>query len=374
MKMAKHAMMTDTSMVPSPAIVLAYGAYRTHNGKVAHGLVRGGDRFRVTAVVDPDSAGNDAGVLLDGAARDIPVVGSVSEAIERSPEQPRYCVVGVATHGGRFTPELRRWLLEAVRAGLSVVNGLHDFAADDPDIASAARERRVELIDLRRPRPKQELRFWSGEIRTVRAPRIAVLGTDCALGKRTTTRFVLDALNRAGIRAEMIYTGQTGWMQGARYGFVLDSVVNDFVCGELEHAIVTCERETSPDVMLIEGQSSLRNPSGPCGAEFLVSGGARGVILQHAPAREFFEGYSEEGFRIPPIEQEVQLIGLYGARTLAVTVQGESMSAEELAREQRDIESRLGIPVVRPLEEGVDRLVPIVERFIAEERAVVRDS
>ncbi|NIR29864.1 MAG: DUF1611 domain-containing protein [Gammaproteobacteria bacterium] len=355
-------------MASSPAIILAYGVYRSHNGKVAHGLVRGGDRFRVTAVVDPESAGNDAGVLLDGAHRNIPVVNSISEAIECSQERPHYCVVGVATHGGRFTPELRRWLVEAARAGLSVVNGLHDFAADDPDVASAARDRGVQLIDLRRPRPRQELRFWTGEIRTVHAPRIAVLGTDCALGKRTTTRFVLDALNRAGIRAEMIYTGQTGWMQGARYGFVLDSVVNDFVCGELEHAIVRCDREVNPDVILIEGQSSLRNPSGPCGAEFLVSGEARGVILQHAPAREFFEGYAEKGFRIPPIEQEVQLVGLYGAHTLAITIQREGMDPEQLAREQREIEARLDIPVVRPLEEGVDRLVPIVQRFIAEER------
>jgi uncharacterized NAD-dependent epimerase/dehydratase family protein len=42
--------------------------------------------------------------------------------------------------------------------------------------------------------------------------------------------------------------------------------------------------------MIIEDQSSLRAPSGPCGAEFLLSGGAHGVVLQHAAGREFFEG------------------------------------------------------------------------------------
>lgn len=364
-------------MTPAPAIVLAHGVYRTHNGKVAHGLVRGSERFRVTAVVDPTAEGHDAGELLDGARRDIPVVGSIAAAIERSPQRPRYCIVGVATHGGRFTPELRSRLLEAVHAGLSIVNGLHDCAADDPEIAAAARERDVELIDLREPRPKHELRFWTGAIRTVRAPRIAVLGTDCALGKRTTTRLLLDALKRAAIRAEMIYTGQTGWMQGARYGFVLDSVVNDFVSGELEHAIVTCDREAKPDVILIEGQSSLRNPSGPCGAEFLVSGEARGVILQHAPGREFFEGYAELGLHIPPLEEEIRLIELYGARVLAVTLQGERLDAAGLARSQRELAARLDIPVVRPLEEGVDGLVPIVRRLVREERAgrsQVRDA
>lgn len=352
----------------SAAIVLANGHYRTIHGKTAHGLVRRSERFDVLAVVDPDSAGQDAGELLDGARRDIPVVHSIGDALERCSERPEYCVVGMASHGGRFTPEIRRLLLEAVQAGMSIVNGLHDYASDDPEIAAAADRQSVEILDLRRPRPKHELHFWTGEIRNVQAPRIAVLGMDCALGKRTTARLLVDALNAASIRTEMIYTGQTGWMQGARYGFVLDSVVNDYVAGEFEHAIVTCDREVQPDVMILEGQSSLRNPSGPCGAEFLLSGGARGVILQHAPGREFFEGYEEHGFRIPPIEDEIRLISFYGARTLAVTLHGEGLPPEALAQSQSTLREQLDIPVVRPLEDGVNTLVALIQRFIEEER------
>jgi len=357
------------SMTPAPAIVLAPGRYRTQNGKVAHGLVRGSERFHVAAVVDPEAAGHDAGELLDGTRRGIPVVAGVVEALEAASEPPRFCVVGVATHGGKLTEELRGLLVEGAGRGLSVVNGLHEYAADDPAIAEAARRSGADIIDLRKPPPKHELHFWSGAIRSVRAPRIAVIGTDCALGKRTTTRFLVQALNRAGTRAEMIYTGQTGWMQGARYGFVLDSVVNDFVSGELEHALVSCDRETNPEVMVIEGQSALRNPSGPCGSEFLLSGEARGVVLQHAPGRTFYEGYEELGLRIPPIEEEMELVRLYGARTLALTLHGEGMSAQALARTQRALEDRLGLAVVRPLEEGVGRLVPVAQQFIEAERA-----
>jgi uncharacterized NAD-dependent epimerase/dehydratase family protein len=349
------------------AIVLSHGVYRATYGKVAHGLVRGSDRFRVVVVVDPEAAGEDAGELLDGRRRGIPVVSTIDEALAVAPNRPEICVVGVATHGGRFTPELRQLLLEAVQAGLSVVNGLHDFAADDPDIAAEAALRGVELIDLRRPRPRSELHFWSGEILSVRAPRIAVLGMDCAIGKRTTTRLLVEALTRAGLRAEMIYTGQTGWMQGARYGIVLDAVVNDYVSGELEHAVVTCDREARPDVMLIEGQSSLRNPSGPCGAELLVSAAAKGVILQHAPGRAFFEGYEKLGLGIPSIEEEIRLVSLYGSRTLAVALHAEGLEAEALEEHQRRLRVQLGLPVVRPLVEGVGELVPVVRRFIAEE-------
>ena len=96
---------------------------------------------------------------------------------------------------------------------------------------------------------------------------------------------------------------------------MLDALPNDFVTGELEHAILSCARELSPELILLEGQSALRNPSGPCGSELILSGAARGVILQHAPGRRFFEGH-ERRVRIPPVEEEIELIRLLGARTL----------------------------------------------------------
>ena len=56
-------------IMPADAIVLSHGVYRQTYGKVAHGLVRGSDRFRVLVVVDPEAAGEDAGELLDGRRR-----------------------------------------------------------------------------------------------------------------------------------------------------------------------------------------------------------------------------------------------------------------------------------------------------------------
>jgi uncharacterized NAD-dependent epimerase/dehydratase family protein len=201
----------------------------------------------------------------------------------------------------------------------------------------------------------------------VRTPRIAVLGMDCAIGKRTTAVRLLDALNAADIATEMIYTGQTGWMFGADYGCILDSVVNDFVSGELEHAIVSCDRDRSPDLIVIEGQSSLQNPCGPCGSEILLSGEVRGVVLQHAPGRVYFEGYEEQRLLIPPVAEEIQLIELYKARVLAVTANGSELGPEELARSCAELESALGIPVVDPARD-IGRLVPIVRSYIEAER------
>ncbi len=349
------------------AIVVCDGLFATANAKTAHGLVRGTDRYRILAVIDGPTAGRDAGVVLDGVKRGIPIHASIADALRALPAKPDFCVVGVATSGGRVTPGLRALVSEAIEEGLSVVNGLHEFLSDDPRLAAAAARRGVSIRDVRKTAARTELHFWSGEILSVGAPRIAVLGTDCALGKRTTARFLLEACRAVGIRTELIFTGQTGWMQGAPFGFIFDSVPNDFVSGELEHAIVSCWKEARPDLILLEGQSALRNPSGPAGSEFILSGRAAGVILQHAPHRAFYEGLEEFGLRIPPVADEIDLIHRLGARTLAVTLNGEGMTPEALRTEQQRLGWRLGIPVVLPLEEGVGALLPVVREFLASE-------
>ncbi len=350
------------------AIVLTNGDFLTVHGKTAHGLVRSSGRFRILGVVDQLHAGKDAGELLDGVRRGIPIFPSIGGALSALGSRPDFCVVGVATHGGKLVASLRALLKEALAAGMSIVNGLHEYASDDPDLAALARRDGAVIIDVRKPKPKSELHFWTGAILRLATPRIAVIGMDCAIGKRTTARYLVEACSAAGIKSEMIYTGQTGWMQGSDYGVVLDSVTNDFVSGELEHAILSCARERNPDLLVIEGQSSLRNPCGPCGSELLLSGAARGVILQHAPCRRFFEGYEKLGCMIPPVAEEIELIGMFGSRVLAVALNREGLDDQALARERERLRRELGIPVVDPLQ-AIGELVPVVKAYMAEEKA-----
>jgi uncharacterized NAD-dependent epimerase/dehydratase family protein len=64
--------------------------------------------------------------------------------------------------------------------------------------------------------------------------------------------------NKRDLRRNDLYRSN-GRLQGGKYGFVFDSTLNDFVSGELEHAIVTCWKEAKPAFILLEGQSALRN-------------------------------------------------------------------------------------------------------------------
>ncbi|MFN7703072.1 MAG: DUF1611 domain-containing protein, partial [Chryseotalea sp.] len=240
-------------MQKTNAIVITGGYLDTSNAKTAHGLIRGTDRFNILGIIDHKHAGKDAGEMLDGKKRNIPIFTSIVEAVEKIKNKIQYAVIGVATKGGVIPESLQLMLKEALENNLSIVNGLHDHVSDHEELASLAKAKGLEIIDVRKPKKFKDLHFWSGKIAEVKCLKVAVLGTDCALGKRTTTRFLMEAMQQAGYKAEMIYTGQTGWMQGAKYGFIFDSTLNDFISGEMEHAIWQCYTEQKPDVIFIEG-------------------------------------------------------------------------------------------------------------------------
>jgi len=342
------------------AIVLTDGLLMTSDAKTAHGLIRGTERFNIIAVVDSQAtAGQDAGELLDGKNRDIPVFATMDAAIDQL-EHVDYLIIGVATVGGRLPKNMLALIYDAVEKGISVVNGLHEYLNDKPDLVALAANTGAQLIDIRKPKSRADLHFWDGAIFNVTAPIVAVIGMDCAMGKRTTARMLKQACNAEGMKAEMIYTGQTGWLQGGKYGFIFDSTLNDFVSGELEHAIVSCWKDTQPDILFLEGQSSLRNPSGPCGLELLISGNAKQVVLIFAPKRKYFDNEAHWG-EIPSVASEIELIQKIGSKVIAVAINTENCTDQEAYAYQKEYTASLGMPVLLPIQEGVAPIIPILK-------------
>nr|WP_320191458.1 DUF1611 domain-containing protein [uncultured Desulfobacter sp.] len=346
------------------AVVLTRGLFHLNDAKTAHGLVRGTERFTIMGVIDEVNAGKDAGVVLDGTQRDIPIFSSVKAFTDATGTTPDYAVIGVALCGGRLDDDWQALVLDVMSQGISIVNGLHMPLSDIPAFKASAEKYDVEIIDFRRSKPFDQLKYWTGQVFDVTTPRIAVLGTDCAVGKRTTSRMLVQMCRANAIKTEMIFTGQTGWLQGAPYGFILDATPNDFVCGELEAAIVECAEKSNPDLMIIEGQSGLRNPLGPCGAELIVSGNAKGVILQHTPFRNFFDTVEGFGCRLPTVEDEIKLIEMYGAKVIAVTLNGEGGSREDLVRYVQQLKTTTQLPVLDPLNDDPSMLLSVIRAFL----------
>jgi uncharacterized NAD-dependent epimerase/dehydratase family protein len=345
------------------AIVYCEGAFNTPNGKTAHGLVRFTKRYKVLSVIDKKYAGNDAGTILDGRVKQIPVLENIESAIAEAEVRgfsATHFVIGLAPDGGRLSASARAAVKEAIQLGMHVDCGLHDYLSDDVEIAALSKKHQIQIRDVRKSPPRRELHFFEGKIEQVDSFKIAVLGTDSAVGKRTTAWLLVNALEKAGYRAEMIGTGQTAWMQGVKYGLILDSLINDFVSGEIEHAVWSAWHNEHPDFIIIEGQGSLMNPAYPGGFEILAAGRPDVVIVQHAPQRRDYDGFP--GYPIHPIEKQIQAIELLsGKPVIALTLNHENIPTDQFSATCEFLSEKAGLPVVDMLVEGAEKLITVIE-------------
>ena len=267
------------------AVVYCEGNFGRIDGKTANGLVRHSEAFRIASVIDSSCADQDSGQILDGVPNDIPVVQDLATALLGERRGPDTLIYGVAPSSDTLSAADRAVVLDAIRHGMNIVSGLHEYLGDDAELAMAARIGRVSIRDIRKPKQSKDMRLFDGSIAGVGALRIAILGTDCAIGKRTTATMLTRALNAAGIRTALVGTGQTGLMQGARFGIAMDAVPPQFCCGELEGAELAAFAAETPEVIVIEGRGALSHPAFCTLAFILRASQPQAVILQHAPAR-----------------------------------------------------------------------------------------
>jgi uncharacterized NAD-dependent epimerase/dehydratase family protein len=272
-------------------LILGEGfSHDAHYGKTMRGIVRYGSD-PVVAVLDSKRPGESH----DG----IPIVGTVEDA---APYAPTVAVVGVATQGGRFPPAWRELLKACIAAGLDVESGLHEFISEDPELTELARERGVELRDLRKP--PEGLSVPTGANLEVDARIVLTVGSDCAIGKKTVAvELDLEARKR-GLASVFVPTGQTG-IAIAGWGIAVDAVVADFLAGAAEQLVIEGARRGG-ELLFVEGQGSLVHPMYSGVTLGLVHGAAPHLfVLCHAAGATEVEG--SPGHPIPPLAELVEL-------------------------------------------------------------------
>ena len=347
------------------AVVYCEGQFASADGKTAHGLVRHSALYRIVAVIDSQAAGCDAGALLDGQASGIPIVADLAAALRLCGPPPQTLIYGMAPANGLYSPRDRQVLLAAMAAGLSLVSGMREFLADDPVFTASAAGHQVTIQDVRRPPALQDLRLFSGAISNVTCRRIAVLGTDGAIGKRTTATLLVQTLNDHGIHAALVSTGQTGLIQGGRYGLPLDAIPSQFCSGEVEAAVVDAFNSEHPQVIVIEGQGALSHPAYLSSTFILRGAQPQAVILQHAPRRR--QRCDFPGVAMPTPQSEITLIEAFApTRVIGLTLNHEGMNTAQISAAVALYEAELHIPVTDPLTSAPERLVQMVVRAFPE--------
>ena len=336
---------------PRRLLVLAEGrSGDPHYGKTARGVVRYAPQD-VVAVLDSQSTAAE----YEG----FPLVRTVEDAMQH---EPTTALVGVATQGGRFPPAWRELLVECIRAGLDVENGLHEFLSTDPELAPLAAEHGVELRDLRKP--PAGLNVPTGANLTHGATSILMVGSDCAIGKMTVA-LELDREARArGIRSEFVPTGQTG-IAIAGWGISVDAVVADFIAGAAE-TLVLEGVERGGEVLFVEGQGSLLHPAYSGVTLGLIHGSApHAYVLCHKAGETYVD--EDPAYPIPPLSELVSLherISLLArpARVLAVALNTRDLDEGAARLAIAEAEAETGLPADDPVRFGAAKLTDAVLR------------
>jgi len=263
-------------------------------------------------------------------------------------------VIGVTPPGGRIPGHWASLLIEAAQAGLDIVSGLHTPLESVPGLAEAAARAGVRLVDVRRP--PDNLPRATGKRRS--GQRVAMVGTDCALGKKYTALALARALQKEGVDADFRATGQTGVMI-AGAGIAIDAVVADFIAGAAE----CISPEADPDHWdVIEGQGSLFHPAYAGVTMGLLHGSQPdALILCHDPLRSHIVSWPD--YPLPSLKEAEQLY-LRVARltnpraqlagvSLNTSALDEDAAEEALAQAERE----LGVPAFDPMRTSMRRVV-----------------
>ena len=320
-------------------LVLADGYLKERNAKTAHGVIRY-SRDDVAAILDRDHAGQDISAVMPELDRSAPIVASVGEGLSF---RPTSLLLGVATPGGWMPPEWRDWILEAIEADLEIVNGLHTMLNDDPEFVDRAAQHGVRLWDVRQP--PDDIPLFSGKSLSIPQRVVATVGSDCAVGKKTTAIEIAAAGRAAGVATEFIATGQTGVLIAGK-GIAIDRVIADFLSGAAEKLVLDAEPDS--EVLVVEGQGSLWHPAYAGVTLGLLHGSAPEVlVLCHHAGREHIEEppYSA----LPSLEEMIATYERMAstvrlAKVACVSLNTRGLEPEAAAAAIDEIETRTGLP------------------------------
>ncbi len=337
------------------AIVYCENEFGKLDGKVANGLVRHSEKYKIVGIIDSTKSGLDAGEYLDGIRNAIPIFQNFNQAIEMLDSIPEYFIYGIAPLEPFLSDVEKKIIYTAMESGMHIVNGLPEFLSEDKVCMDLARKYNVSIFDVRKPPLKEKLHNFTGRIRDVQTPVITVSGTDCAVGKRTTALKLVEALKKDGLNAIFITTGQTGVLQGSKYGIAIDVLSSGFATGEVENAILEALKE-QPDIIVVEGQGALSHPAFTSSSAILRGAMPKAIILQHPPKRRTRCDFPR--IPMPTLESEIKMLEVFsGSKVIAITINHEGMNDQEIKNTTKTYEEKYQLPVTDVLKNDCRKLI-----------------
>ncbi|WP_323173118.1 DUF1611 domain-containing protein [Natrialba sp. PRR66] len=315
--------------------------------KTALGILRYAD-YDVAAVLDRETAGGQVNDYVPDV-QDAPIVAGMDALADDLDA----LIIGIAPIGGGLEDSWREDIRVALERGCDVISGLHHFLEDDDELSRLAAEHGGELRDVRKP--PEDLTVSEGLAGEVDAEVILTVGTDCSVGKMTTTMELARDARAAGHDAAVIPTGQTGIMIEG-WGNPIDRVVSDFTAGAVEEMIR--EKGDEHDYLFVEGQGSIVHPAYSAVTCGILHGSMPDeLVLCHTAGKEVIHGY--ESFSLPSIQTYVDLYEslaapVSDADVVAGALNTAGLEDDAAAQAIDEFATELGAPATDVIREDTD--------------------
>lgn len=346
----------------APVVLLLHGGLDNLRGKTGLAMLR----YRagpIVAVIDPLHAGRSLRTLT-GIERDVPVVGSLAEAL---PHRPEVAVVGLAPSGGLLPRNVRSDLIAALASGLSVASGLHERLAEDPALAGLLRPGQW-IWDLRRE--PSGLGVASGRAASLPCRRVLAVGSDMSVGKMSACLELQAAALRRGMDARFVGTGQAGILISGR-GIALDAVRVDYAAGAVEQAVLDAAAGTdAAALVLVEGQGSLCHAGSSATLPLIRGSQPTGLLLVHRAGQRTI--LNQPHVPLPPLKQLIGAVEALAAlgrpaaaplpppAVLAVALNTAGLDAVDARRAVEEVQTGTELPCADPVRMGGEALLDAV--------------
>jgi len=336
-------------------VLLTEGRLGTFSSKTATSLVRY-KRKEVVAVLDSTRAGENLEDIIE-IGEGIPILSSIEETL---PLKPTALVLAVATVGGFIPDEWRCLIRAAIEGGMDIINGMHVFLEDDPELSRLATAAEVDIWDTRKaPSNIQIAQYKAQELQNL---RVLTVGADSSIGKMVTALEINNAAKQSGWDADFVATGQIGMMISGS-GIAVDAVVADFISGATESMVL---ERSHREMLIVEGQGTIVHPMYSGVSLGLLHGAApQALVLCHQPGRALMRNAP---VRIPSYADLIHLHEeisrpLFPTQVIAISLNCSGMTMEDARRAVDEVHRECGLPVTDCIKFGCDPIIEALEPF-----------
>ncbi len=295
------------------------------------------------------------------------VAGSLEECLKNAPETKSLVIMlPIGAEGAAL-----KYAVQAIDAGLNVVTSFRSLSvsenlslqkfADSKNVVIKEIGPRLDVVEMiAGVAPDKSCEVLPKISYTPKAPVIFVGGTSQECGKRTTTKKLGLSCIERGLNPAIISTDEMGLEEPTDFNFRAGSLSAMDVPAAVLSAIKHVEDTKHPDIIFIEGQSSLTEDGNPhprgLSAAILIGSAPDAVIVGHRPNHPYREPKG--------IEYEIKAIeAVEPTKVVGLSVNLKNADPE---MDVAYFESKYGLPAEDVYNNGASKLLDAIFKYLEE--------